>query len=207
MRTADGRAYTEGTWTNQTVTVTAVSVVDASEVVFSYSIEDKAFSETDSRVVTSGVHTVYIRATDEFGNVSEFGGYLVRIDKQAPAEPQASVAISGMDAVFSFTLGRDPGGSGNSYLIMPDGTRVAAGTGLTWKTAKNGAYTFRLYDVAGNVTTFTVTVNEIDETAPVITCDSGSSHHRRHDTRVDRGNTLLYGHRVGNHREGVCAQR
>ena len=174
MTTADGRAYTEGTWTNQTVTVTAVSVEDASEVVFSYSIEDKVFSETDSRVVTSGVHTVYIRATDEFGNVSEFGGYLVRIDKQAPAEPQVSVAISGVDAVLSFTLSRDPGGSGNSYLIMPDGTQVTAGTGITWKTAKNGTFTFKLYDAAGNVTTFTVTVNEIDETAPVITCDSGS---------------------------------
>jgi hypothetical protein len=57
---------------------------------------------------------------------------------------------------------------------MPDGTKVTAGTGIKWKTSKNGAYTFKLYDVAGNMTTFTVTVNQIDESAPVITCDSGS---------------------------------
>ncbi len=174
MTTADGRPYVAGTWTNQSVTVRAVSVTDASAVVFSYSLEDKAFTQANNRVVTTGVHTVFIRATDEFGNMSEFGGYLVRIDKQAPAQPQVGVSIDGTSALLAFTLSSDPGGSGNSYLIMPDGSRVVAGTGITWKTAKNGTYTFKIYDVAGNSTTFTVTVNQLDESAPVITCDSGS---------------------------------
>ena len=173
MKTADGRTYTAGTWTNQNVIVTAVSVEDASKVVFSYSFEDKAYEVAANRMVTNGVRTVYIRATDEFGNAAEFGGYLVRIDKQAPAIPDVSIAQSGTNMLLSFALKSDPGSSGNSYLIMPDGSRVTAGNGITWTAKRNGEYTFKLYDVAGNVTTFIVTVNQMDESIPVITCDSG----------------------------------
>jgi hypothetical protein len=39
MRTADGRLYTEGTWTNQTVTVLASSAVDASNVTYYYEMD------------------------------------------------------------------------------------------------------------------------------------------------------------------------
>lgn len=173
MKTADGRAYTAGTWTNQNVIVTAVSVVDASKVVFSYSFEDKAYEVAANRVVTSGVQTVYISAEDEFGNTGEFGGYLVRIDKQSPAIPDVSVTQSGTGMQLNLNFKGDPGNSGNNYLIMPDGSRAAATAGVTWTAKKNGEYTFKLYDIAGNVTTFTVTVNQIDESAPEITCDSG----------------------------------
>jgi hypothetical protein len=34
MKTADGRAYTAGVWTNQTVTVTAVGADDLTPVTF-----------------------------------------------------------------------------------------------------------------------------------------------------------------------------
>lgn len=176
MKTADGKAYTAGTWTNQSVTVTAVSVEDASNVVFSYSIEDMVFIESVTRVVTTGVHTVYITATDEFGNASQFGGYLVKIDKQTPATPGVSVDTSGSGAKLNFTYKNDPGSSGNSYLITPDGKKVSVSAGPEWIAMKNGKYTFKLYDVAGNVTTFKVMVDSLDESAPEITCDSGDYH-------------------------------
>ncbi len=174
MKTADGRPYVAGTWTNQSVTVTAVSVEDASAVLFSYSIEDKVFRIADNYVVTSGVHTVYVRATDEFANMNEFGGYLARVDKQAPSVPGSSVTVSGPAAQIVLTLKGDPGGSGNSYLILPDGSKAQAASSVSWKAGGNGEYAFKLYDVAGNVTNFTVKVEGIDESAPVITCDSGS---------------------------------
>ena len=173
MKTADGRTYTAGTWTNQNVIVTAVSVQDASRVVFSYAIEDKAYEVAANRTVTSGVHTVYVLAKDEFGNAGEFGGYLVRIDKQAPAVPEVSMTAPGTGMQISLTPKADPGGSGNNYLIMPDGARIAASADIKWIAKTNGDYTFKIYDIAGNVTTFTVTVDQIDESAPVITCDSG----------------------------------
>ena len=183
MKTADGKTYTAGTWTNQSVTVTAVSAEDASSVTFQYSLEDKSFTTSDNKVVTAGTHNVYVLATDEFGNAAQFGGYLARVDKQQPAVPTIAESVSGTKALLKFTLATDPGGSGNSYMILPDGSRLNAGTGMQYTAAKNGEYTFVLYDVAGNSTTFTYEVTVIDETPPAIACDSGS--YRTGDTTQD----------------------
>jgi hypothetical protein len=175
MKKADGKAYTAGTWTNQDVTVKAVSVEDVSSVTFKYSLENKAYADGASKVVTSGVHEVYILATDALGNKSEFGGYLVKIDKLAPAVPDTSVSISGNKAQISFALLADPGGSGNSYIATPDGTQLkAADSGLNFTASENGAYAFTIVDNVGNSTKFSVTVDVLDATPPVIKCDSGS---------------------------------
>ena len=173
MNKADGTAYAEGTWTNQSVTVTATDIEDVSAVSFSYAREDKTYAPAQNITVTSGVHTVYIRAEDVFGNSNEFGGYVIRIDKQKPAVPEVSVAVSGTQATLAFALKRDPGGSGNRYIIMPDGTRVTASNDMVWTADQNDEYDFIIADNAGNRTTFSVTVDVIDETPPAITCDSG----------------------------------
>ena len=174
MEKADGSAYTEGTWTNQSVIVTAVDIDDWSEVTFSYALEDKDYKEAENKTVTDGRHNVFIRAEDEFGNRNDFGGYLVRIDKQAPAVPDAEVTTAGIGARITLTLRDDPGGSGNRYIIMPDGSRedIADGS-VSTVVENNGVYTFTLYDRVGNSTEFTVSVDILDETPPVIRCDSG----------------------------------
>lgn len=173
MTKADGKPYTAGTWTNQDVTVTAVSVEDMSAVTFMYSLEDKAFVQEPSRKVTNGVHEVYIQAVDTMGNKSEFGGYLVRIDKMAPAVPDTEVSVSGAKALITFMLKSDPGGSGNSHIITPDGSQIKASQTLEWEAAKNGAYVFIIVDNVGNSTKFSVTVDALDTTPPDITCNSG----------------------------------
>ena len=45
-----------------------------------------------------------------------------------------------------------PGGSGNDYLLLPDGTRTAARGTPQYLAAKNGTYTFTLTDAAGTRT-------------------------------------------------------
>lgn len=173
MRTADGKTYTPGKWTNQSVTVTAVSASDVSSVSFQYALEDRGYAAGSGKVVTSGVHNVYVLATDAFGNAREFGGYLARVDKQPPAEPTVGIESDGEKATIKLTLLADPGGSGNDTLTFPDGTKAAAGANLTWTAKKNGVYTFTLTDVAGNSRTFTVNVTAIDTTKPLISCDAG----------------------------------
>jgi len=173
MTKADGKPYTAGTWTNQDVTVTAVSVEDMSAVTFMYSLEDKTFVQEPSRKVTSGVHEVYIQAVDVMGNKSQFGGYLIRIDKLAPAVPDAEVSVSGDKALITFMLKSDPGGSGNSHIITPDGSQLKAFETMEWEAAKNGAYAFTIVDSVGNSTKFSVTVDVLDTTPPDITCKSG----------------------------------
>ena len=172
MRKADGSAYTAGSWTNQSVTVTATDITDISKVGFSYALEDMDFAAGNNITVTSGVHNVFIYAEDIFNNADTFGGYRVRVDKREPVAPGYAVALDGKNAVVSLTLNSDPGGSGNRYLILPDGTRVSAADGITWTTDKNGTYELEIGDVAGNSTTFNVIVDVIDETAPAISCDT-----------------------------------
>jgi hypothetical protein len=173
MTKSDGKPYTAGTWTNQDVTVTAVSADDMSAVTFMYSLEDKAFVQESSRKVTSGVHEVYIQAVDAMGNKSEFGGYLVRIDKLAPAVPETEVSVSGSKALITLGLKSDPGGSGNSHIITSDGSQLKVSQTDEWEAAKNGAYAFTIVDNVGNSTKFSVTVDVLDTTLPDITCNSG----------------------------------
>ncbi|NCC22258.1 MAG: tandem-95 repeat protein [Alphaproteobacteria bacterium] len=174
MRTADGRAYTAGTWTNQNVTVQASSAQDASTVVYYYAMDGAAEEAGDGMTVTGGVRTVSVIARDEFGNQTALGGYLARVDKQPPAVPQMRESISGANVIVSFSLQADPGGSGNDYLILPDGSTLNAGGTLQFATAKNGTYSFTLVDVAGNRRTFSYTVSSADTTKPLISYASGA---------------------------------
>ncbi len=173
MKTADGRAYTAGVWTNQTVTVTALSADDLNPVTFQYAQDGAAYAAAANSVVTTGVHSVYILATDAFDNAAEFGPYLARVDKQAPAVPKITESISGANILLTLTFNGDPGGSGNDYLILPDNTRTAAKGTPQYAVSRNGSVSFTLYDVAGNKTTFTYTVASVDTSKPVITCSSG----------------------------------
>ncbi len=174
MRTADGRAYTAGAWTNQTVTVVAASAVDASKVTYYYAMDDGTSAAATSMDVVAGVHTVNILATDEYGNTTNLGGYLARVDKQQPAEPDISESISGGAVVLSFTFHTDPGGSGNNKITLPDGTVASVGDQPTFTVTKNGTYNFSLTDIAGNRRTFTYTVGKVDTSSPVIALNSGA---------------------------------
>jgi len=174
MRTADGRAYTAGTWTNQNVIVQAAGAVDASAVSYYYSYDGGAAELGASMSVTGGVHTIYVTARDEFKNETALGGYLARVDKLAPAIPQMRESISGASVLVSFTLQADPGGSGNDSLILPDGTTLRADGNLEFAATKNGTYSFTLVDAVGNRRAFTYTVTSADTSKPQIEFSSGA---------------------------------
>ena len=174
MKTADGRTYTAGTWTNQTVTVVASSAVDASKVTYFYDMDGGTSAAAAGMDVTAGVHTVNIKAVDEYNNTATVGAYIARVDKQQPAVPEIRESISGGSVVLTLTFQTDPGGSGNDKLTLPDGTIVKAGGNPTFSVAKNGVYSFTLTDVAGNRRTFTHTVSSADVSKPIITLASGA---------------------------------
>jgi len=174
MQTADGKTYTAGTWTNQTVNVTASSSVDASKVTYYYDMDGGTSAAAASMEVTSGVHTVNIKAVDEYGNTSVVGAYVARVDKQQPAVPEIRESVSGGNVVMTLTLQGDPGGSGNDKLTLPDGTTIKATGSPTFSVTKNGTYSFTLTDVAGNRRAFTYTVTLADTSKPAISLASGA---------------------------------
>ena len=203
MKTADGKTYTEGVWTNQTVTVIASNAVDDSNVVYYYGMDAKVSllssgagektriagilpldsksaavssgspKPADSMDVVAGVHHVHITAVDEYGNATYVGAYLARVDKQQPAVPDIRESISGANVQLTLTFLADPGNSGNNRLTLPDGTVVRATDNPTYLVAKNGSYNFLLTDIAGNSKAFTHTVTTADTSKPIITLDAG----------------------------------
>jgi len=120
-----------------------------------------------------GVHNVFILATDAFDNAADFGPYTARVDKQAPLAAKITESISGSGILLTLALQTDPGGSGNDYLLLPDNTRAAARGTISFQAAKNGVYSFTIFDVAGNRTVFTYTVTSVDVSKPSITCSAG----------------------------------
>ena len=174
MQTADGRNYTAGVWTNQTVTVVANNAVDASKVTYYYDMDGGTSAAATGMDVVAGVHTVNIKAVDEYGNSTVVGGYIARVDKQQPAVPEIRESVSGSSIVLTLTLQTDPGGSGNDKLTLPDGTTVKATGNPAYAVTKNGTYSFTLTDVAGNRRTFTHTVEAVDTSKPAITLASGA---------------------------------
>ncbi len=174
MKTADGRTYAAGTWTNQTVNVVASSAEDASKVTYYYDMDGGTSAAATGMDVTAGVHTVNIKAADEYNNTATVGAYLARVDKQQPAVPEIVESISGGSVVLTLTLQGDPGGSGNDKLTLPDGTVVKASGNPTFSLAKNGVYSFTLTDIAGNRRAFTHTVRSADVSKPTITLAAGA---------------------------------
>ena len=173
MKTADGRAYTAGEWTNQTVTVSATGADDLNPVTFQYAQDGAAYAAGENSIVLQGVHNVYILATDAFDNAADFGPYLARVDKQAPLAAKITESVSGSGILLTLALQTDPGGSGNDYLLLPDNTRMAARGAIQFQAAKNGVYSFTIFDIAGNRTVFTYTVSNVDASKPTIACDAG----------------------------------
>jgi hypothetical protein len=155
------------------VTVTAGGAAALNPGTFQSAPDGAAYAAAENSVVTPGVHSVYILATDAFDNAAEFGPYQARVDKQPPAVPKIAESLSGANIVLTLTFTADPGGSGNDYLILPDGTRAAAKGNPEFAVSRNGTVSFTLYDAAGNKTTFSYTVSSVDTSKPVITCSSG----------------------------------
>jgi hypothetical protein len=143
-------------------------------VTYYYDMDGGTSSAGTGMDVVAGVHTVNIKAVDEYGNTTVVGGYIARVDKQQPAVPEIRESVSGGSVVLTLTLQIDPGGSGNDKLTLPDGTTVKATGNPTFATTKNGTYTFALTDVAGNRRTFTYTVGSVDLSKPAITMASGA---------------------------------
>ena len=156
-------------WTNGNVTLT----LDAADASGSgvYRIKDHSGAYTNGAVDTfvatvNGIYnfTVY----DNVGNSKVLSYAVTNIDKTAPTanNPTASTtAWTNGTVTLSLTGAADTGGSGFSKIVLPNGTAVTTTT-ASQTVSVNGTYSFNVYDNAGNVTTKSITVSNIDQAAP-----------------------------------------
>ncbi|NLL63582.1 MAG: DUF1542 domain-containing protein [Ruminococcaceae bacterium] len=137
---------------------------------------DGTFSLLNSDFVNGANQTVYIRAYDNVGNVSEIKEYKVNKDTVLP-EVSISEAVGTAEqwsASETATIMITTGVSGVSKVECKDDANTTKiidpeNGEYNVEITKNGTYVFRVTSVSGNVTTITKTYSYIDTVVPEFT--------------------------------------
>ena len=141
-------------WTNKDVVLSAT----VSDGVVEY------FNGTDwvagDTITATDNGTYKFRVTDLAGNVTEKEIIVDKIDKVAPTMEISGNAADWTNKDVVLTAAANESGVVEYFA---DGKWVS---GDTLTVSQNGTYTFRVTDIAGNVTEKSVTVDKIDKTAP-----------------------------------------
>lgn len=157
MVQSGGSAIDEGVWSRQAVTLILANGKDLLPFTYSYSLDNQTWTTVEEGQQTifsdNGTYTVYYRAVDALGN-TYLGSRVIKIDMLSPAEPgigYSTTAPTNKSVAITLSLGDDPGSSGNSYVVLPDGSTAAAQSSVCLvRLSANGQYSFVLYDNAGN---------------------------------------------------------
>lgn len=121
-------------------------------------------SETGSYEVTSnGTYT--FTAYDKFGNEVSKSITISNIDDTEPTLTVSRFypAWTSGNVTINFTADDD----NFDYVLKPDGSKSTSKTG-SYEVSSNGTYSFTAYDKAGNKTSKSITISNIDKTAPTI---------------------------------------
>lgn len=123
---------------------------------------NEVFSNSYQDVLTEeGTYTY--RVIDNRGKVTE-KDVTVWIDKVKPTmKIDYNKEVGQKDIVLNISVSDDR--SGVKEVILPNGSKTSQHN-LTYNIRANGSYTFQVVDLAGNVTTKTVIISNIDETPP-----------------------------------------
>lgn len=168
LQTSDGNPYVPGSWTHLPVTLSASGGWDLTGIQLRILAGSRQLASgtdrTSATVSDAGQQILTVVAEDPLGNQTTVGTFLVKIDVLPPAEPQliqksataSESSAKGGKVVLHFP--EDPGQSGNSTLLLPDGSQIPIDGDYTWTAEENGEYTFIVIDNAGNQTQFIIAV-------------------------------------------------
>lgn len=163
-------AQTPTSWTNSNVTLNLTGVADTGgSGLDNIKLPNGTFvTGTSASYVVSTNGTYSFEIYDNAGNKTTKSITVSNIDKILPTGDisQTPTAPTNGDVTLNLTNVSDTGGSGVKNITLPNGTTVTTATASQIVTA-NGTYSFQITDNAGNVTTKTITVSNIDKTAPV----------------------------------------
>lgn len=143
---------------------------------YSYIVNDKAIDIPDNEIdvfnnntiqvpTSSNKKYIHIKAIDNAGNASEVFSIKaydeenptidLRLNNYRPTSENINIVITAHDNIAV------------KSIKLPDGT-VSPGKTINYLISKNGDYTFTAYDVSGNSFSKTISVSNIDKTAPSI---------------------------------------
>jgi len=132
-----------------------------------------AWSSSKTRTVTisqEGKFYLHIEAKDKAGNLHKrtMGEY--HIDKTPPVLEITQNPTTPTNKNVVITVKANDTGSGIKEVELSDGRKITQ-TETTITVEENGVYTFKTVDNAGNETTKSITVSNIDKVPPVITIE------------------------------------
>lgn len=154
--------------TNKDVVLSAEFAADS--VSNEYSLDGKVWNKyTSSGVVVTANATVYFRSTDEAGNISDVAAFEVgNIDKVAPEAPAASASVTdwtNKDVVVKAAFSSDS--AVKEYSVDGGAWKSYTESGVVL--SANGKVDFKAVDAAGNISSSSFTVANIDKVAPTLT--------------------------------------
>ena len=166
-------------WTNGNVTITVTATDSVSGV--------KRIKKPDGNYVSSASTTYTVTANgtytfvleDNVGNTRNYTVTINNIDKTAPTGSLSHSPTNWVNTDVKIHWSVADANSGFKQIKLPDGTIKTTATG-DYTVSQNGAYTFVVYDVAGNTLTLQETVTNIDKTPP-----TGSLGHNPTDWVID----------------------
>ena len=152
-------------WTNGNVTITVTATDSVSGV--------KRIKKPDGNYVSSASTTYTVTANgtytfvleDNVGNTRNYTVTINNIDKTAPTGSLSHSPTNWVNTDVKIHWSVADANSGVKQIKLPDGTIKTTATG-DYTVSQNGAYTFVVYDVAGNTLTLQETVTNIDKTPP-----------------------------------------
>ena len=135
-KNADGTTYTSGSWTKQSVSITA-SATDAGSGVAKYQYRTNGstwYDMTNGTVTFSSEMngTVYVRAVDALGYVSESSSIVIRIDKTNPSFTSAEIKNISSTGYDVYVYGVRDNYSGINRVQFPTWTDLNNQDDLSW---------------------------------------------------------------------------
>ncbi|RKO61785.1 Ig-like domain repeat protein [Caldibacillus debilis] len=162
-------SYSPTGWTNGNVTITLNNISDSGGSGYDYTKKPDGSTTTSTSfnysVSQNGTYSFTIY--DKAGNSTVKSVTISNIDKAAPTFETSYSPTGWTNGNVTIVLKNinDTGGSGYDKTRLPDGT-YTTNTNVSYTVSDNGSYQFTVYDKAGNSTTKTVIISNIDKVKP-----------------------------------------
>lgn len=125
-------------------------------------------------ISTDGIHNLTYRILDSRGKETT-KTITTKIDKTAPTlnlDYDKSTEITAQNIVVNINASDSL--SGFKRIKLPDGNYIT-NSNSTYTISSDGSYTFECEDVAGNITTKTIAINNIDKEKPNVSIDKNDN--------------------------------
>ena len=119
----------------------------------------------------TGKHVIEVQVQTVAGMVNNVNSGIYYIDKVQPEDDIKASITNWTNQNIVLTATGNDAHSGMKQIKLPDGT-IKTGGSATYTVTDNGDYTFTFYDVAGNTTTATYTVDTIERVKPFVWYES-----------------------------------